>query len=198
MSTPRCSCFALATIGFLPFACCSERATGNRKSDQSAPPTVRVAACAGQSLLPCHCGASLERETAPTLALPGAASQSPSRQLRRQSHVPTAPEISDACCPIRHVEIVGEVKPEHQAKPDRHLRIGRKIEEQLKGEGKGGEPGIAHCKSLWALKERIGDARQRIGDEYLLDATDVRVMSALPPITVIGQRIQSQHLAVGL
>jgi hypothetical protein len=136
MSTPRCSCFALATIGFLPFACRSERATGNRKSDQSAPPTVRVAACAGQSLLPCHCGASLERETAPTLALPGAASQSPSRQLRRQSHVPTAPEISDACCPIRHVEIVGEVKPEHQAKPDRHLRIGRKIEEQLKGEGK--------------------------------------------------------------
>ncbi len=87
-----------------------------------------------------------------------------------QRHVPPPPVVDDRRGAQRRVEIERQLDPEHPPEPDRHVGIAREVHVQLQRVGRRRRPRPRRVPWLGrgVEKQRVGIARQRVGDDRLL------------------------------
>jgi len=83
--------------------------------------------------------------------------------------MPAAPEVGHAQRGIRAIEVFREAESHHASQADRHVRIAREIEIQLKGVGNDAAPCEERREFVGRKAEdAVGENAKRIGEQQLL------------------------------
>ena len=65
-----------------------------------------------------------------------------------ERHMPSSPKFCDAFRNIRKIKVLGEIEPQHFAKPDGHEGIAAEIKVNLQGECEDTQPGKGHRDAI--------------------------------------------------
>src|SRR5580692_2683748 len=83
--------------------------------------------------------------------------------------MPTAPEVGGVKCAVRHVEVLGDPKPKHVPKADRHRAVAGEIEVELATVAEHRQPSASGAQNMEGCEGGIHERRKAVGDHYLLD-----------------------------
>ncbi len=97
-------------------------------------------------------------------------------KVSRQRHVPKVPELDDAGGLVGGGEVQGQIDPEHQGQPHRHVGIRGEIEVELEGVAKGTHPRVESGEASHSLRigieDRASDGPHHVGEDDLLREPD--------------------------
>ena len=88
----------------------------------------------------------------------------------REGNVPALPEVRNANRAVRAVEVAREMEPEHKAKTNRHIRIGREVKVNLEHVGKRAPPAVDDARSI-GRKNAVSDNAHLICKEDFFGKT---------------------------
>ncbi|MNF82187.1 hypothetical protein D3C84_644870 [compost metagenome] len=103
-----------------------------------------------------------------------------------QRQMPASPEVLDAARKIGAVEVLGEVKAQHQAQADGHGAVAGEVEKQLQRVGQTANPGVDKGR-VFQVERDIHQRRQRVGHQHLhahADHESTRTEGESPPAEI--------------